>query len=405
MALDALAAREGIALGPVVSLEEYPKNRLDTVKAVRDVDRGSSVIAVLSVHSTGSLVDRVVSALDQVATKDWSVHIAVDKSGQSGGDPFGLQEGTQTWARLGEAPDVPRDVCGNCRRGPARLVQIDPRTFDGMVLPAPELLVPAAYWAYRQRALWEAIDAADALMLEAESAVTGSSHPRYGADKFMALKVNFADLLVADYSHDVLAPAAAHRVKELVAEEKLFPAYDVVLVDTADSDLDRFDDFLSASLAALKVGGVHRFPMADDEENPDAIRSAIAKAESILILRLGVVSGLSLQHAMYEVQQLRRDTADYEMGALVLHLRPEDGRVRETLANSLASHLVPVFESYLPEDRHLLQEEHEVIAPVRVDDPDADAFLQQRLAICTGFTADAQVCGGPERTSAMTLGG
>lgn len=395
--LDALTSRYGISLGPTVSLEEYPKNTLDTMKAVRDVDRGSNVVAILSVHSTGSLLNRLTHALNQVATKQWTLQVLVDKAGQRGGTPFVVPEidatvleRTAIWAHLGEMADVQSDDCRACRNGPARIAQIDPRTFDGMVLPTPDLLTPSAIWAFDQREFWELIDAADAVTLEAPSDVSGL-HPRYGTDKFMSVKVNFGDLLAGDKG-ELLAAACTQRIAKLAEAGRLHPPYGVLVVDERESSLPNFEIVASAVEETL---GIQTRVAPIDGQFDDASVGILRAVDHHLILRLGLVSGLSLQQCLYEIQQVRRGTGRYEVDALVVHLRPPDGRVRETLQNSLARRLTFLWESYLPEDRHPLQEEHEIIGGLTGAYADHVAsFLQQRLAICTGFSNDAQILWG-----------
>jgi hypothetical protein len=396
-AIDAMAARAGCELGPVVSLEEYPKNRLDTMKAVRDVDRGSNVIALLSVHSTGSLLSRLLSALEQVASKEWTLQILVDKASDLGweelirpGADANSLERTTIWTHLGETADVAAEDCRSCRQGPARIAQIDPRTFDGMVLPTPELLTPSAVWAFDQREFWELVDSADAVTLDTASDVS-NMHPRYGTDKFMSVKVSFAELLASPHRTQ-LERAVRDRIAREIREEQMHSTYDLVVVDEREADHDGFDELLSGVREELEISDVVVFPSESVEDNQ---QQQIIDAERILLLRLGLVSGLSLQQALYEIQQLRRGTGPYSMDALVVHLRPQDGRVRETLQNSLARRLVSVWDSFLPEDRHPLEEEQEIISAIREELPEhAASFLDERLAICSGFPTDAQLLWG-----------
>lgn len=399
LALQAMAARVGVTLGPVVSLEEYPTNYLDTMKAVRDVDEGSNVVALVSVQSTGAMYERLSSALSQVASNEWTIHILADKSATPGGENVvtpgvtgGSLDRTETWSRLGKPPDVRPDQCDECRAGPARLAHIDPRTFAGMVLPAPELLMPDAGWAYRQREFWQRADEADAVMLEAHSDVT-DLHPRYGTEKFMSVKVNFSDLL-AEEQWEKTAELCEGRLDELLAADGRLGNYDVVLVDEREAEIERFShlmDRLAPSLGSPRVLVVNSQVDGLGQADIDVVTTA----KRILLFRLGLVSGLSLQQVMYAVQQMRRQTDGYEMHGLVVHLRPQDGRVRETLNNSLALGLNSLWESYLPEDRHPLLDEHDVISSVHVPLVDhAQAFLDQRLDLAVGFPADGQLLWG-----------
>jgi hypothetical protein len=373
------------------------------MKAVRDVDRGENVLAVLSVHSTGSLNDRLSAALSQVASSDWSIQILVDKSGEPGGEDLKLPgppadefSRVDVWTKLGKERDVPAQDCGSCRRGPARVAQIDPRTFDGMVLPSPEMLMPSTPWAFGQRRFWELVDASDAVSIDAPSDVSGL-HPRYATDKFMSVKIDFSQLLADDQW--VASAGAAHvRLDNLLSSPKqtdIAPPYDLILVDEREADLPNFRSFLDRLTGLL--GESPPVLVWPNPDNPDsaADSTTVLGAKHILLFRLGLVSGLSLQQTMYRVQQHRRGTAAYEMDALIVHLRPQDGRVRETLRNSLAHRMASLWDSYLPEERDPFQEEIDLLTSMHSDlDPDAAAFQDRRLAMGSGFPADGQILWG-----------
>jgi len=276
-------------------------------------------------------------------------------------------------------------------------VQIDPSTFDGMVLPNPERMMPSADWGYAQREFWEAIDLADAVSLESQSEVSGS-HPRYGNDKFMTLKVNFADLLSSEAGKGHLIAAAGPRLEALVGQGDLHDQYDVVLVDPREAEIEHFEGFVTNLLGPL-AAPLSVFPT--DGGVGDDLRDRLVAADRVLLFRLGLVSGLSLQQALYGVQALRRGAGRYDIDGLVMHLRPEDGRIRETLNNSLARRLVSLWESYIPETRHPLQEELDIIGAIHGMPAYVEEFLNERLATCSGFTGDSQVLwGGGDHTGA-----
>ena len=401
LALDILAMAEGQRLGATRSLENYPSTRLDAMRAVRDVDDGlHPVMAILSVHTTGTLRDRFVAALEQAVSGRWGLDVVIDKAGtgDSGAANLAAAEGgtaldrVDTWLSLGAAVDASPESCSACRGDSARLVQIDPRTFDGMVLPEPDLMMPSAPWASRQREFWKLADDADALFLETTSDVS-AGHPRHALDKIIGVKIDF-DVLLRDEMLDQFAAAAAARTTQKRAELR-DGAYDLVLVDGHDAGRPNFERFAAEALSPLTNSPWRTLPSDPSNWDPE-LRDAIMGAQNILLFTLGLVSGLSLQRMLFSVQQVRRETtADYDLDALVLHVRPTAPRIRDTLANAINEHnLVGLWESFLPDDRYPLQEEHTILELATDLPPEVDAFRTTRLQICSNFGSSDQIFWG-----------
>src|SRR5207245_904002 len=76
--LRAEAARAGVTLGPVATLDHYPRTGVD-IDAVLDRASGDPgrVIVMLSVSSSGSLLERVLGALTRKGSSLEFAHVAV----------------------------------------------------------------------------------------------------------------------------------------------------------------------------------------------------------------------------------------------------------------------------------------------------------------------------------------
>lgn len=184
LALQAAMIQGDMTLGRVETLGTYPAAFSSFVRSIRDISTGnSSVLALLSVSSSGSIRDKLVSGLHSVLGDGtpWTLHTFVDKADL---EPFHLDSGrgmpygrTSVWYCLadegqesrnpsssGEAPDHQCRICRDRKRG--RIVQIDPHSFDGLVLPEPELVTPDINFADSARTFWTYCDKVDAIELD-----------------------------------------------------------------------------------------------------------------------------------------------------------------------------------------------------------------------------------------------
>lgn len=396
VALHDVMRRSGLTPGRVALLEQYPPNHVDTYKAVRDVARlDRPVLGLLSVHSTGTVRDRMVDALRTAALGPAHLAVIIDKASRLLPDDVTIDNvSVRTWHVAGAVVDRRPEDCDLCRDPERnRVVQIDPRTFGGMVLPAPDPVMPSALWALQHRQFWELADAANAIVLEGVPDV-GGHHPRHGATKRMAVKVDF-DRLLADPHWQDFADACWHRLNELESADNPLRDYDAVVIDAADRRRPNFDDFLSDVIDDRAKQVIVFDPAANDRfSDVDAITSA----DRVLVFRLGAVSGLSLQSVLVAVQDQRRQLAQgAEIDALVCHVRPSSLRQQKTLKNSFGGNLVALWESVLPEDlRSPLQDEHDTLS--RVDDAtlgaDIAGFIDDRRTICSNPGTDDPVLWG-----------
>lgn len=392
VALHTLMRAAGLTPGRVAILESYPSNQLDTSKAVRDVAAsGNPAAGLLSVHSTGNTRDRMHRALVSMADGSTSLHVVIDKEATDV-EPTGTIESVKvlTWHAAGAASESKAETCHFCHSSDlARYVQIDPRSFGSMVLPAPDLVMPSVMYAGDNKEFWQLADKADAVELEGIPDLA-SAHPRHGADKRLSVKVNHTAMLDDDHWKG-FAEASAARLAKLESDaikEKpstgTFGPYDVVVVDTTDERRENFRQYLTEALGERLAGKVVVFDPEAEQQFSD--ESVVRSAERLLVFRLGAVSGLSLQRTLVAVQDLGRQAGrSADVDAIVTHLRTMSLRREQTLDNSFATRLLPLWRSVLPEDRRSpLQDELDALSRVTADElaPEVLAYLDYRRAIC-----------------------
>lgn len=396
--------------GRVAVLEAYPSNQLDTSKAFRDVSPATEpVVGILSVHATGTARDRMQRGLASMVKGAKALHVVIAKQAETiapATDFEGVK--TATWHAAGANLEEEPESCGMCRSfDKARYVQIDPRSFGSMVLPAPDLVMPSVRYASENRRFWELADGAGAIELEGVPDI-GSGHPRMGATKRMSVKVNHDELLAenhwrefADACREQLQRREETQLRE-AHDAPLFGPYDAVVVDVADTRRENFDSFLRSTLGDRLAGAVVTF----DGSTPDRFSepNAVTASQRLLVFRLGAVSGLSLQRALVAIQDVGRTVGGgASIDAIVVHLRPASIRRSETLSNSFATRLLALWESVLPEDsRSPLQDELDALS--RVTDitlrPDVQAYLDRRRVICSDPGMSDPVLWGIEDTEA-----
>ncbi|QYG93444.1 hypothetical protein HC251_14115 [Iamia sp. SCSIO 61187] len=393
VALHALMRSSGLRTGRVAVLEAYPFNQLDTTKAFRDVSPASEpVIGLLSVHATGTARDRMQRGLASMVEGDRTLHVVIAKQAETVPESIAV-EGVKvtTWHAARADIEEQPETCGMCR-GPdkARFVQIDPRSFGSMVLPAPDLVMPSVRYAADNRRFWELADAAGAIELEGVPGV-GSGHPRMGPTKRMTVKVSHDELL-SDGMWALFADACVKQMQRREAATMSAPGgadefgpYDAVVVDVTDISRANFEPFLHTALGRRLNGPVVVFDGASEERFSDP--DAVVGAPRLLFFRLGAVSGLSLQRTLVAIQDLGRTVGvGAAIDAVVVHLRPASLRRAETLFNSFATRLLALWDSVLPEDRRSpLQDELDALSRVTDESlpPDVQTYLEGRRAICS----------------------
>jgi hypothetical protein len=399
----------GVDLGPVLTLDNYPRTGVD-IDAVLDRASGDEgkVLIVLSISSSGSLLERILGAL---ARKGESmphrrIEILVDKAAAPAGEP----EGVEVWTPLeGQQPLVPRGSrdqigCPLCRElGRAPLVPINPFTFDALLPTQLTQIVPDTDDPRENRLIWEAAARSKALAVER---APHAALRRYRSDRVpMGIKMQVERLMPDEEFREAL------RAKLVDRHERQAMPLDADLVLTPKHELEGpgFDEFWAAirDVIAPAVGKPQAFPV--DEDFSTELAERVKEARSILVFQLGTVSGASVQHALIGVQSARSDP-DFKLHAFVVHVRPATLREWQAIANSYGRHgkqlgLRYGWKSVLP-DRSPLKEELVQLRTLNLAefDPNARSFVSKRLELCDGkYTGDEPaVLWGSEPGSRLT---
>lgn len=412
LALHGAMRVEGLAPGPVATLTDYPTNQFEVDQAVADLQSSERLLGLLSVMSTGSVGERMAAALTR-QRRPWRLEVLVNRNGR-GATALPLNndnvrsDSSKAWLGLGSSTTSSRSAQG-CRlcssSGQARTVYIDPRSFEAMVLPEPELLVPDVAHAGKSRHLWTRYDVVGGVGVQC------LPHP-----ETRDLRAHRELLAVRCYPHALFADpdppnedegrdrddflghvcdrvtAVAQRYQD-VSPPQWSPKHCRILVvtetDWASSGFERFLDALAR--------GLEREPWSAEDivvvPKPftDVPRARFTDSqEHILVVTVGTVTGSTMQQLLVGLH----DVTAGEIGGLVLHARPERSRDWQVLQNSYNRRLDSLWLTYLPW-RSPLDEENAMLGRARgalekatlSDDVAhaADRFLSQREA----FTAPA----------------
>ncbi len=367
----------GMRLGQVVSLASYPATKLEFVSAVGRARSGQhSTLALLSVNSSGSVRDRLLDALNGVYAKKpedadqsdevrdtWALHTFVDKSGA---EPHHLDktrvypdQQTSVWSRHGEGTETVAESCVLCNDSSrSRAVQIDPKSFDGLVLPDPMLVTPDIRVADSARAFWHLCDQTGALSLDDDPHPSVARIRPHG--RRMGVVIDFEKLLKRDDSLDGEASLEQHDASGSSDSFDAFEALFAASVDRIDqqhhenkksarvssrSAIDfvrsaelivgledefgraegRGREFVERVVASWNPDAtIAAFNLEDEEENAQ-LEPQVRSSGTVCIFVLGVVTGTSLHRIFAWIQDVRRKSGlgRCEVGVFVLHFRPD----------------------------------------------------------------------------------
>ena len=382
-----LQQQAGFDVGAVAVLDQYPRTAVDIEDAIlRAAGDYGSVLAVLSISSSGRVLERLRSTLNRhgPGLEYQHIEVLIDKAGTHGGGDVTV------WSPLpGQRPLVERgsdgaedcDYCRNSSR--ARIIPINPFSFDGMLPAQLRQITPDFRNPSTNAPLWEAADRAGAIAVEARP---HAALARFRSEQIRMSIVLDMQKLIADAAFIELLKA---RIGALIASEHLRTDADVVLVPMHERDYEHFDNLWSGIQPTLAPDGPELHPFPLDAPFSEELRAAIRDAKSVLVLCLGIVTGASLQKALTGIQTAR-DHHEYNLNALAVHARPATPREWKTLTNSYGRDegtwaLHAAWITYLPE-RSPLQEERAVIEELSLGDYDGEAraFLEERLRICIG---------------------
>jgi len=379
-AFETLLVEKGWRLGPVSVLDQYPRTDLDAIGAVMNANSTGAgrVIGILSINATGSLRDRLWSAMNTpaAALDSRTLHVLLDTS-----PALHLVEGIERWLPLpGEDLPVRSAVqAGDCLHclDPARAsrARIIGPTFRP-VLPSEEvLLMPDTKDARANAAFWELCAATNAI--GAEELPTPPAEIFRTPRKRMNIRIRFERLLQS--------PEFGQLVTQRLTEDESLRGFDLVLVPEGELGLDGFAAFWEKVKPVIAPASETPIPYAVGHEWTDeSIVRAVREASNILILGLGAVTGASLQRGITGVQHLRDDPT-YAASGLVIHARPTTRREWETLTNAFGHRLGHLWLTYIPDRSPLSNELNAIedIDPADLDD-EARKFLEQRKQLCGG---------------------
>ena len=369
--------------GPVAVLDQYPRTSVDVDTAVEHAagDAGR-VIALISVNSSGAVRDRIDQAIArQEASLDQpSMVVMVDKH-----EPPSMGR-ISTWSPLpGEEPllsggAINKEECQLCRSSDrARVIAINPYTFDGMTPGQPRPIMPSIADASENSQLWEVCSEHSAIAVESRSVVPV---PALRASGPMPMRLRLSELIGKENFRRLACERLASALKENGAGFQRDG--DLVLVPEHEMEWEGFDDFWEEISAVLAPDQQPLGFSIEEEGLSEEVMKRLGEAQVVTIFALGTVSGWSLQKALISVQHAH-PRHDLELQGVVLHARPANGREWETLQNSFGSTLFAGFLSILP-DRSPLKEELALLKTLdRSKLSSAAAELsEQRIRLCNG---------------------
>lgn len=403
--------------GPITFLEHFPDSQLDVEAAVRQAAAGGAgVLGILSVSNAGRTRDGMLAALDRAGQPAWHLHVLVDRAAR--GDSVSeltCSDEVSTWLGLGDGGDrdFSPETCPMCvTQERRRVVGIDPRFFDGMVLPDPTLVMLSPTAAQAASTFWEACDEAAAVALEHRSTPETQARRRQPEDKSgrMGVFISMERLYESDsFRSRVRAAAAALRATTGAPDGVAgpFDEIDLVVISKAemqddDPAQDAFTQTVREAIGSLGCGTAP-IVVVDHTTDPstwDALGIEAIKASThLLIVGGGTVTGYSMQKLLVGCQEhLRSSVNPQALSGLLLNARLATAREWQTLCNSYARRLYALFDTLLPTQSPLRQEASTISAMrsalVGLDEhwrPRIESFLDERAELCNGSNGHIDV--------------
>ena len=383
LALRNVMASYELKLGAVSILASYPATSLEFARSVLDASRGGHpVLGLLSVSSTGSVRDGLTTAMANLCSK-WALHIFVDKTGT---DTFHLDAArgahhgqVSVWTCQHESSENLPAHCTLCRNSSrARVVQIDPRSFDGLVLPEPQLVTPDIRFAAPSGQFWHLCDNTDAIGFDVQPDESSASNRPHKTP--MGVLIDFDRLLQAygDSSptltdEEDVAECVLHELRKSYGPVDPSPLEFVSgaeLIVCLSNELKRANggsaNFLRRIASDLApTARVVDLDLSQDENGQtDDTMDALATSGVICILVLGIVTGTSLQRALTTIQGIRRhrQAGILDIGVVCTHMRPTSQRARDTIVNPFGKdRFMTAYESLIPDAPSPLHFEREFL--------------------------------------------
>lgn len=374
--LQLLATRAKLEPPDVHVLDNYYQTSFDIRTAVRGA---SSVLAIQSVSSTGSLTERIAAALEAASLKG-TIHVLVDR--RRTGTELPILEPADDgyiidrWFGLAELDKVypNADVCPLCLDATCgRLLQIDPVAFAGSLLPRPILVSPSIRAARHNRGLWELANERQALgPLSSPSVSTRERRPTP-----IDIKLYVGELFHSSNSSAVASALRGRVVSNLPRITRRgiqrtdvvvtwtpnpddwrpadAPADDRAWEAAARAEVERVVALMFSTIGERTPEGVaNRTPPViwvdrDGETASDDDRARVAKANDILVFDWSAVTGTLLRRLVTLVRSWARGgTYGPIVRGLVVQARPESVRAFADLQDAFDEDLVALWLTYMP---------------------------------------------------------
>jgi hypothetical protein len=397
--LRSFAARSDFDLGPVVFLQDYPRTRLGVIEAARrSVGLAGCVQGLLSVNSSGRVLDLMSESLDTVAPTAWTLDVMVDKRRSQVRTPSA--DRVRFWVGLDDELAAEASTsCPLCRdHARARVVFLDPRSFEPFLLPNPVLQAPDEADAYRNRGLFRLVADAQGLAVEClpSSAISPRGRRERMGVRFLhgALTKDIGDFeAVVSERASVILNAQVGEDEPLGSVLRTMTGADLVVVSAEDMrrghDPDGNRQVVKTILGALGIPPGHILPIDTRSPNEgltsESVRALRDSARPV-VLALGSVTGWTLRRLRDTVRQVGGPGS--RPNGLVVHSRPQSIREWEAVKAMFDGRCAYVWQTFLPWEsplRHeasLLSEFLQHLANTgRVIADDAFAFAHERQSV------------------------
>lgn len=372
LALQLAASRNSMPIPRVEVVQSYHQTSFDIKELMVPADR---VLVVQSVSSTGSLTERLGSALDRSGLPG-EIHVLVDRQFPTRlqGTPPAIHGAIHRWLGLEALDEVyaSQSLCRLCtdpRR--SRYLQIDSKSFDALILPRPRLVTPSIRAARHNRTLWELATEHSAIgWLTKPSDETVERRPPFLDVRFYMSNLfsNSTDpALQAALRARVLSNSrrikdrGVHRTSLVLAWE---PSTDEWSIG-AEPDRDAAREAARATIRCIFSSINEQTPATTEVKIPDLIfvdrsnpslsaadQAKLMAATDIAIFDWSTITGHTLRALLSTVRGwARRSSSQPRIRGIVVHARPESMRSFSDLQDAFDQDLLALWLTFMPMSR------------------------------------------------------
>ncbi|MDE0268581.1 MAG: hypothetical protein OXI96_06050 [Acidimicrobiaceae bacterium] len=352
--LESFLNQHKLKIGPTAILQAYPAGRPAVRKIVESVQISSEapIVGVLSVNSTGSLLNTLMDELDRVFESDginYTLDVIVDNTSANDIAPISTPNSNtnklNVWInRKREAETESSGSCGLCRNATkATVIGVDPRTYGAMTLPGPHLVMPDTHYATAGSLFWERAVEHRAIAIEANP----HQARQMARGKRIALPVRPIFELIAQANG--LEEVVTKRWREISEEHRQAKNpekecglaerfHKTGLVVATEYDISRhpipafagngnrnvdFKESLRCVLSGIGVAEDTPIVDIDDESGIEQQICDLASHKSIMVFSWRSVTGLTLRRLKLQIADiLGSKQVERSLNGLVFHARP-----------------------------------------------------------------------------------